>query len=67
MKVAIEDIRNKEMGSYKASTVFNVPQTKLRRYVKDQQKSSSETVKAKLGRKQVLPCEAKNDLAEYCL
>ena len=44
MKAAIEAIRNKEMGSYKASRVFNVPQTTLERYVKDQQKSSSETV-----------------------
>ena len=54
------------MGSYKASRVFNVPQTKLERYVKDRQKSSSETVKTKLGRTQVLPCEAEN-VAEHCL
>jgi hypothetical protein len=67
IKVAIEAIRNKEMGSYKASRFFNIPHTTLERYVKDQQKSSSETVKTKLGRKQVLPCEAENDLAEYCL
>ena len=67
MKAAIEAIRNKEMGSYKASRVFNVPQTTLERYVKDRQKSSSETVKTKLGRKQVLRCEAENDLAEHCL
>jgi hypothetical protein len=67
MKAAIEAIRNNEMGSYKASRVFNVPQTTPERYVKDRQKSSSETVKTKLGRKQVLPCEAENDLAEHCL
>jgi len=67
MKAAIEAIRNKEMSSYKASRVFNVPQTTLEHYVKDRQKSSSETVKTKLGRKQVLPCEADNDLAEECL
>jgi len=67
MKAAIEAIRNKEMGSYKASRVFNVPQTALERYVKDRQKSSSETVKTKLGRKQVLPYEPENDLAEHCL
>jgi len=66
-KAAIEAIRNKEMGSYRASRVFNVPQTTLELYVKDRQKSSSETVKTKLGRKQVLPCEAENDLAEHCL
>ena len=29
MKAAIEAIRNKEMGSCKASRVFNVPQTTL--------------------------------------
>ena len=67
VKKAIEAIRNKEMGSYKASRVFNVPQTTLERYVKDRQKSKSETVKTKLGRKQVLPCEAENDVAEHCL
>ena len=55
------------MGSYKASRVFNVPQTTLERYVEDQQKNSSETVKTKLGMKQVLRCEAKNDLAEHSL
>jgi len=55
------------MGSCKASRVFNIPQTALERYVKDRQKSKSETVKTKLGRKQVLPCEAQNDLAEHCL
>jgi hypothetical protein len=66
MKAVIEAIRNKKMGSYKASRVFNVPQTTLERYVKDRRKSSSETVKTKLGRKQVLPCETENDLAEHC-
>jgi len=44
MKAAIEAIRNKEMGSYKASRVFNVPQTTLECYVKDRQKSSIKTV-----------------------
>ena len=59
MEAAIDAIRNKEMGSYKASRVFNTLQTTLERYVKDRKKSSSETVKTKLGRKQVLPREAK--------
>jgi hypothetical protein len=40
-------IRDREMGSYKASRFLNVSQTTLERYVKDQQKSSSETVKNK--------------------
>jgi len=44
MKAAIEAIRNKEMGSCKTSRAFNVPQTTPERYVKDWQKSSSETV-----------------------
>ena len=67
MKADIEAMRNKEMGSYKVSRVFNVPQTTPERYVKDWQKSSSEAITTKLGRKQVLHCEAENDLAEYCL
>ena len=67
MEAATEAIRNKEMGSYKASKVFNVQQTTLEPYVKDRKKCSSETVKTKLGRKQVLPCEAENDLAEHYL
>ena len=67
IKSAIEAIRNKEMGSYKASRFFNVPQTTLESYVKERQKSSSETVKTKLGRNQVLPCEAENNLADHCL
>jgi len=45
MKEAIEVLRNKEMGSYKASRVFNVPLTALQSYVKDRQESSSETIK----------------------
>ena len=53
------------MGSYKTSRVCNVPQTTLQRYVKDRQKSSNEAVKTKVGRKQFIPCEAENDLAEH--
>jgi len=67
MKAAFEAIRNKELGSCRASRVFNVPQTTLQRYVRDRQKSSSKTVKTKLGRKQVLLCEAENVVAEHCL
>ena len=66
MKAAIEGMRNKEMGRYKASRFFKLPQTTLHRYVKDRQKISSEAIKTKLGRKQVLPCEGENDLAEHC-
>jgi hypothetical protein len=35
----------KDVGSYKASRVFNLLQTTLWLYAKDQQKSSSETIK----------------------
>ena len=45
MKAAIEAMRNKELGSYTASRVFNFPQTTLQSYVKDRQKSSSEATK----------------------
>jgi hypothetical protein len=45
VKAAIETIRNKEMGSYKASSVFNLLQTTLQSYVKDRQESSSEAKK----------------------
>ena len=55
------------MGSYIASRVYNAPQTTLERNVKDRQKSSSERIKTKLGRRQVLPCEAESYLAEHCL
>jgi hypothetical protein len=37
-------LRNKEMGSYKSSREFKVPQTTLQRYVKDRQKISVEAV-----------------------
>jgi hypothetical protein len=51
MKAATEDMWNKEMGRYKASRFFNIPQTTRERYVKDRQKSSSEVITTKLGRK----------------
>jgi hypothetical protein len=44
MKAAIKAIRIREMGSF-----FNVSQTTLECYVKDQQKSLSKTVKNKTG------------------
>jgi hypothetical protein len=67
MKAAIEAMRNMEMGSYKVSRVFNVPQTTLECCIKHWEKSSNEAIKTKLNRKQVLPCEAENDRAEHCL
>jgi hypothetical protein len=67
MKAAIEGMRNKEIGSYKALRFVNLPQTALQPFVKDRQKSSIEAIKTKLGKKHVLPCEVENDLAEHCL
>jgi len=43
IKAATEAMRNKEMGSYKASRVFNLPQT-LHSYVKDRE-GPSEAIK----------------------
>ena len=45
MKAAIEVMRNKEMGKYRTSRVFNLPPTTLQSYVKDWQKSSIEAIK----------------------
>jgi len=42
MKAATEAMRNKEMGSDKASRVLSVPQTTPQHYVKDRHKSSGE-------------------------
>jgi hypothetical protein len=47
MKAAIEAMGNKEMGSYKGSRIFNVPQTTPQRYVKDRQESSNEAIQQK--------------------
>jgi uncharacterized HAD superfamily protein len=66
MKAAIEAMRNKQMGSYKVSRVFNIPQTTLENYIKDREESSNEAIKTKLGGKQVLPYEAEKNLAEHC-
>jgi predicted nucleotidyltransferase len=55
IKATIEAMRKKKTGSYKASSVFHVPQTKLERYIKPREKSLKEVIKEKLCRKQVLP------------
>jgi hypothetical protein len=39
MKAAVEVISNKEMGSYKASRIFNLPQKILQRFAKADRKS----------------------------
>jgi hypothetical protein len=45
MKAAIEAMRNKGMGSYKASRFVKIPQTALQRHVQDRQKNSIEAIK----------------------
>ena len=67
MKAAVKAMKNKEVGSQKAYRIFIPPQTTKEHYVKDLQNSSSEAITIRLGRKQVLSCEAENDLAENCL
>lgn len=67
MKTAVEAVRNGEMGSFKAARIYNVPQTTLERYVKDEMKSSTDVVNTKLGRKQYLPSDLEKDLAEHCI
>ncbi|XP_069673331.1 uncharacterized protein [Periplaneta americana] len=67
MKMAVQAVRNGEMGSFKAARIYNVPQTTLERYVKDEMKSPTDVVKTKLGRKQYLPSDLQKDLAEHCI
>lgn len=66
MKAAVQAMRNEEMGSYKASRIFNVPQTTLERYAKKEE-DPGEVIKTKMGRKPVLPGELESELASYCL
>lgn len=63
MKSAVDAVKNKEMGSFKASRIFNVPQTTLERYVK--LANSNETVKP-IGRQPTLPPIIEADLVKYC-
>ena len=54
----------KEQGNGQLQSIQSFQRTTnntTERYVKDRQKTSSETVKTKLSRRQVLPCEAEND------
>jgi len=66
MKTANETMRNKEMGSYKASRVFSLPQITLQSYDKDLGRSS-EAIKQKWVGSKFFPCEGENDLTEHCL
>jgi len=56
-----------KMSSYKASSVFNLPQRTLQRYVKDRQESSSEAITPNRVGSKFVTCEGEHDLAEHCL
>ncbi|XP_069670121.1 jerky protein homolog-like [Periplaneta americana] len=66
MRAAVEAVKSKEMGSFKASRIFGVPQTTLERYVKNE-KRPEEIFKEKLGRKPVFDPEMEDELARHCL
>ena len=55
---------SEEQGNGQLQSVQILQRTTPERYIKDWQESSSEAIKTELGRRQVLPCEAENDLAE---
>jgi hypothetical protein len=60
-------MRKNEMGSFKATRVFNLPQRILECYIKNADKLPADVVRTKIGRKPVLPPTVETDLAEYCL
>ncbi|KAJ8968235.1 hypothetical protein NQ317_011351 [Molorchus minor] len=66
MKAAVQAMRNKEMGSFKASRVFGVPQTTLERYAKNDT-PADEIVRTKMGRSPILPEDLEQELVRYCL
>lgn len=55
------------MGSFKASMVFNVPQTTLEKYAKMSHLSEREARKLKAGRKPDLTNKLEAELANHCL
>ncbi|KAJ8868169.1 hypothetical protein PR048_031978 [Dryococelus australis] len=64
MKAAVT---SREMGSYKASRIFSVPQTTLERYVNNHDKEPYEVVFMKFGRKPSMPPDMDRHLVEYCI
>ncbi|CAG4997769.1 unnamed protein product [Parnassius apollo] len=67
MKKAIEDLRNKKMGSLKASKLYKVPRTTLRRLAAKVDLSAEEATCTKLERKATLPQELEKQLVQYVL
>ncbi|KAJ8942016.1 hypothetical protein NQ314_010246 [Rhamnusium bicolor] len=66
MRLAINAIRNKEIGYLKASRIFGVPKSTLEGFVKKVDKTA-ELVNTRTGRKPVFPKEMEDDLVAYCL
>lgn len=67
MKEAIAAIKEKRMGYLKASKLFNVPKTTLRRLLGKTDQPLEEAVSSKLGRKPILLPELEGHLVEYIL
>ena len=67
MIMAIKKVRAKEMGLKKASRLYEVPKTSLKRYVLQTEKSPEEAVNSCLGRKPILPKELEKMLVDYLL
>uniref|UniRef100_A0A8D8VHG1 HTH CENPB-type domain-containing protein n=1 Tax=Cacopsylla melanoneura TaxID=428564 RepID=A0A8D8VHG1_9HEMI len=63
---AVRAMRLRQMGSFKASKVFNVPQTTLERYAKRMSVDEDAVVHTKTGRKPYLSAELEQELADQC-
>nr|CAH7753508.1 unnamed protein product [Callosobruchus chinensis] len=66
MKRAVEAVRNREMGTLKASKSFNVPKSTLIDYVRSK-KSTETLINIKLGRKPALTLDLEQALVQYAL
>lgn len=67
MKKAILAVRNNAMGWKKASRIYKVPKTTLRRLSLEKYGSAEEAATVKRGRPTVLTTEMEQELVEYCL
>lgn len=67
MARSIEDVRNKKMGTLKASKLHKVLRTTLRRLAAQRELPADIVVCAKLGRRPTLPDELEKQLVKYML
>lgn len=67
MVKAIRAVREKTMGTLKASKTFNVPRSTLQDLSKRNEVSPSKVVSTKIGRKPILGQELENQLVTYLL